>query len=179
MGKPLSMWTRSGGTPSIGSSFLLRLVQARDGLEQAQGVWVPGSCKARVRLPFDDAAGVHDVHPVRIAGDHAEVVGDDDDGRTELAGQPVSSSRIWAWIVTSRAVVGSSARRSSGLQERAMAIITRWRMPPENWCDSRRCATRLRDADHLGAASMARAAWRLFGPSSGATPASRSTAGRW
>ena len=42
-------------------------------------------------------------------------------------------SRIWAWIVTSSAVVGSSAIRTSGLHERAMAIMTRWRMPPENW----------------------------------------------
>ena len=36
-------------------------------------------------------------------------------------------------MVTSSAVVGSSAMISSGLQARAMAIITRWRMPPENW----------------------------------------------
>ena len=44
------------------------------------------------------------------------------------------SSMICAWIVTSRAVVGSSAMRMSGSQARAMAIMTRWRMPPENWC---------------------------------------------
>ena len=44
------------------------------------------------------------------------------------------SLRICAWIVTSSAVVGSSAMMSFGLQESAMAIITRWRMPPENWC---------------------------------------------
>jgi hypothetical protein len=43
-------------------------------------------------------------------------------------------SRIWAWMVTSNAVVGSSAIRSFGLQDSAIAIITRWRMPPENWC---------------------------------------------
>ena len=42
-------------------------------------------------------------------------------------------SRIWAWIVTSSAVVGSSAIRIDGLQASAMAIITRWRMPPESW----------------------------------------------
>ena len=41
---------------------------------------------------------------------------------------------IWAWIVTSRAVVGSSAMSSFGWQARAMAIITRWRMPPESSC---------------------------------------------
>ena len=45
-----------------------------------------------------------------------------------------SRSRICAWMVTSRAVVGSSARISFGLHESAIAIITRWRMPPENWC---------------------------------------------
>ncbi len=44
------------------------------------------------------------------------------------------SSSTWAWIVTSRAVVGSSAIISFGSRARAIAIITRWRMPPENWC---------------------------------------------
>ena len=44
------------------------------------------------------------------------------------------SSRIWAWIVTSSAVVGSSAISSCGSQASAIAIITRWRMPPESWC---------------------------------------------
>ena len=44
------------------------------------------------------------------------------------------SSRIWAWMVTSSAVVGSSAISTSGLHEMPIAIITRWRMPPENWC---------------------------------------------
>ena len=42
------------------------------------------------------------------------------------------SSSTWAWMVTSRAVVGSSAISSTGLHERAIAIMTRWRMPPLN-----------------------------------------------
>ena len=37
-------------------------------------------------------------------------------------------------MVTSSAVVGSSAISSFGLQASAMAIITRWRMPPDSWC---------------------------------------------
>ena len=41
---------------------------------------------------------------------------------------------IWAWTVTSRAVVGSSAMRSSGSSAIAIAIMMRWRIPPENWC---------------------------------------------
>ncbi|MNL38625.1 hypothetical protein D3C87_1608530 [compost metagenome] len=43
----------------------------------------------------------------------------------------LSSSTICAWMVTSSAVVGSSAMTSRGRQERAMAIMTRWRMPPD------------------------------------------------
>ena len=35
-------------------------------------------------------------------------------------------------MVTSRAVVGSSAIKRDGLQESALAIKARWRMPPEN-----------------------------------------------
>ena len=42
------------------------------------------------------------------------------------------SSRICAWIVTSSAVVGSSAIRRSGSLASAMAIITRCRWPPES-----------------------------------------------
>ena len=44
-----------------------------------------------------------------------------------------SRSRIWAWTVTSSAVVGSSAKSRRGPQARAMAMVTRWRMPPESW----------------------------------------------
>ena len=43
-----------------------------------------------------------------------------------------SRSRICAWIVTSSAVVGSSAISSFGRQASAIAIITRWLMPPES-----------------------------------------------
>ena len=40
----------------------------------------------------------------------------------------------WACTVTSSAVVGSSAMRIRGSSAIAIAIMTRWRMPPENWC---------------------------------------------
>ena len=46
----------------------------------------------------------------------------------------LSSSRIWAWTVTSSAVVGSSAMSSLGSHESAMPIMTRWRMPPDSSC---------------------------------------------
>ena len=57
-----------------------------------------------------------------------------------MTAAPVSSwpflmtSRICAWIVTSRAVVGSSAMMSLGSFAIAIAMTTRCLMPPENSC---------------------------------------------
>ncbi|CAB4707170.1 unannotated protein [freshwater metagenome] len=45
----------------------------------------------------------------------------------------LSNTMIWAWTVTSRPVVGSSAISNLGLLARAQAIMTRWRIPPESW----------------------------------------------
>lgn len=42
-----------------------------------------------------------------------------------------SSSMISAWIMTSSAVVGSSAMMIMGFVISAVATVTRWRMPPE------------------------------------------------
>ena len=42
------------------------------------------------------------------------------------------SARIWAWMVTSSAVVGSSAISNAGRHASAIAIMARWRMPPES-----------------------------------------------
>ena len=76
---------------------------------------------------------------------------------------PASSRRIWSWIVTSSAVVGSSQRMISGSQDSAIAIITRWRMPPENSCGyARNLPLRVRDADP---------AHQLKGPLRGLGPA--------
>ena len=46
--------------------------------------------------------------------------------------RPLSSDSTCAWTVTSRAVVGSSAMMNLGWQLMAMAIMTRWHMPPES-----------------------------------------------
>src|SRR5438874_5790096 len=43
------------------------------------------------------------------------------------------SSRICACVVTSSAVVGSSAISSAGRQDSAIAIMARWRRPPLSW----------------------------------------------
>ena len=48
-----------------------------------------------------------------------------------------TTSRSWrmnsAWLVTSRALVGSSASSSVALLDSAMATATRWHMPPLSW----------------------------------------------
>ena len=55
-----------------------------------------------------------------------------------------------AWIVTSSAVVGSSAIRIFGSHASAIAIITRWRIPPESWCGySSTRATRVGDVHEV------------------------------
>ena len=40
---------------------------------------------------------------------------------------------IWACVLTSSAVVGSSATIRAGSLAKAMAMSTRWHMPPESW----------------------------------------------
>ena len=50
----------------------------------------------------------------------------------------LSTSRIWAWTVTSRAVVGSSAMITFGSLAIAIAMTTRCRIPPENSCGNDR-----------------------------------------
>ena len=65
-------------------------------------------------------------------------------------------------MVTSSAVVGSSAISSFGLQAIAMAIITRWHWPPDIWCGkapSRSAPSR--DADLLEQLDGAGAARRV------------------
>ena len=44
----------------------------------------------------------------------------------------LSSRKICACTETSSAVVGSSAMSTAGRQASAMAIMTRWRIPPES-----------------------------------------------
>ena len=66
-------------------------------------------------------------------------------------------------MVTSSAVVGSSAISSFGLQAIAMAIMTRWFMPPESWCGkaaSRRSGAGMPTCSSSSIARVARACWR-------------------
>ena len=55
-----------------------------------------------------------------------------------------ASARISACTVTSSAVVGSSAMRSRERSASAIAIMTRWRMPPESSCGYMRATSAAR-----------------------------------
>ena len=72
-----------------------------------------------------------------------------------------SSSRIWAWTMTSRAVVGSSPMTIAGSQARAIAIIARWRIPPDSSCGY--APARLRGMPTSSSSSPARFFARSFG----------------
>ena len=88
----------------------------RDGREQALGVGVLGLEQHLVdRAVLDDPAGVHDHDVVGHLGDDAQVVRDEHHAPCPCCSwTDRMSSRICAWMVTSRAVVGSSAMSSLG-----------------------------------------------------------------
>ena len=66
-----------------------------------------------------------------FSGDDTQVVRDQQHGHAGVV-LDLAEAGICAWMVTSSAVVGSSAMRMLGLQDKAMAIMTRCRMPPRN-----------------------------------------------
>ena len=135
---------------------------------------------ARTGGLLDHAPVLHDDDAVGHLGDHAHVVGDQDDRGAEARAAGRAAGRApRACTVTSSAVVGSSAISTSGFSASAMAIITRWRMPPESSCGywaRRRSGSEMRTAsqrlDGAGARLGARRAGR--GPRS-----PRSAGGRW
>ena len=81
---------------------------------------------------FHDTAEIHHDHIVGHLRDHAQVVRDEDDRGVVLLLQLAEQCRICACVVTSIAVVGSSAMSNRGLHDSAMAIIARCRRPPDN-----------------------------------------------
>ena len=113
-----------------------RHVEPRDRAEQSPRVRVLGVVEDLVeRALLDDPAGVHHEHPVGDVGHHAEVVRHEDDAGVRALRGARGSARGSA-PGSSRRARCSARRRSgrSGSQESAIAIITRWRMPPENSC---------------------------------------------
>jgi len=109
-------------------------IDPRDRMNQPQCVRMKGMLKELLHAGrLHHLPGMHHGHPVAIPGHNAEVVGDQQDRGPCLLTISLRRSRIWAAMETSSPVVGSSAIRSLGFVTRAMAIITRWHIPPESW----------------------------------------------
>ena len=87
------------------------------------------------RAVLDFFAAEHHEHVVGDLGDHAQVVRDEDDRHAALVAELAEDVEN---LGLDRDVErGASARRRSaacGLQERAIAIITRCFCPPDIWC---------------------------------------------
>ena len=76
------------------------------------------------------------------------------------------SARICAWMVTSSAVVGSSAISRRGRQISAIAIITRWHIPPESsngYCGIRRSGAAMPTSSSIASAALVGGAAALAG----------------
>src|SRR5215469_4843677 len=135
-GQPGGTLMRLGGVPLMGISRSER-ASSRRGIEvsspQVYG-W-PGRQKTSSAEPYSAA---RPLYITRMSSDNSATT--PRSWVMMMTAEPNSRcrseirSRICACTVTSSAVVGSSAMSSSGLQLSAMAIMARWRMPPENWC---------------------------------------------
>ena len=86
------------------------------------------------RPALDDAARIHDRDRIGDFGSNAEIVCDKDHAHAELALQPAQQDQdlnLHGRVECGRRLVGSSKR---GLHDSAIAIIARWRRPPDNSC---------------------------------------------
>ena len=108
-------------------------VKARYGFDQRPGIGMPWAVKnVRTLSLFHDHAGIHDRDILRQIRHNAQVMGDNDNGCIMLLLQILDDIQNLPLDSHIHAVVGSSQIRSFGSQAKAMAIMTRWRIPPEN-----------------------------------------------
>ena len=114
---PASRWTRRR---ALGGARCDSVRAGPAGSARDQGAGVRdrlgcGEHRAAAGPALDDAAVLHHADMVGITPDDAEVMADQEEGQAALALSPSARrSRICAWIVTSSAVVGSSAISRGG-----------------------------------------------------------------
>ena len=110
-------------------------VERADRVEERRRVRVGGALEhRRGTAALDEPARVHDVDLVAEGGREAEVVGDQDHPHPALvddAAQHLHDARLRRDVERRRRFVGDEHVR---VGEMAIAIMTRWRMPPENSC---------------------------------------------
>lgn len=110
-----------------------RFAYHRYGGDEFFGVGVPGVAEDFVGGPhFHNFSLLHDGGAVGNIAHHCQVVGDEEIGKVEFSRRSMRMFSTWACTDTSRAEVGSSRMRISGLVMRARAMEMRWRWPPEN-----------------------------------------------
>jgi hypothetical protein len=83
---------------------------------------------------FHELAGVHHGNLVGPLSDETKIVRDEQDGHAEPLLELADQFQDLSLDRDVECRVGSSAIRSLGVQASAIAIMTRWRCPPENWC---------------------------------------------
>ena len=132
-GTPMARRWRGGTVPPIGVSRWIGPADARDRGEQSLRVRMRGTREQLARSAPPPRSGPRTSPPPGRRGPatmpRSCVMSSTAMPRARRSSS--STSRIWACTVTSSAVVGSSATRMLRLRRaRAMAIITRWRMPP-------------------------------------------------
>ena len=82
--------------------------------EQSLGIGVPGALEEAVDVPCSTMCPAYMTYTSSRVSAPPQVVGDEDDGGAEAIFSPIMRSSTWAWMVTSSAVVSSSATRSLG-----------------------------------------------------------------
>ena len=86
----------------------------------------------RDRCGFNHHALLHDDDSVAVRCGHPKIMGDQYDGHITFLGKVTDEDPWSPSSQTSRPVVGSSAINKRGSQASAMAIMTRWHMPPDS-----------------------------------------------
>ena len=132
--QPVNTWFSGGTVPGIDASLRPRLAVSGSASNRLTAYGMQRTREELLRVgDLDDLAGVHQRDAMRHLRDDREVVRDQQHRHLLRACSSFSRSRICAWIVTSSAVVGSSAIRKSGSAASAIAIITRCFWPPDIW----------------------------------------------
>ena len=114
-GQPVGHPQQVGRQALDGEQLLTLHVQPRDRLQQALGVGVAGAAVQVVDVrALDDRAGVHHRDPVGDVGDHAEVVGDQDQAHLALLaelGEQVHDLGLDGHVQRGGRLVGDQHRR--------------------------------------------------------------------
>ena len=108
-------------------------LQGRYRADEHPGVFVARALQnLEFRAELHQPAFAQHGDAVRDVGHHAEIMRNEKHPMPWRRCSSAMRRKICACVVTSSAVVGSSAMSSAGSSASAMAIMMRWRWPPES-----------------------------------------------